>query len=387
MEKIRSIDPSDTDFRDLAPLGKAIGNTRIVLLGEQGHGDGSTFLAKTRVIEYLHQKLGFDVIAFESGIYDLYAAQKLIDAGEKPSVALAQAIFPVWPQSDEFKPLLAYMDAQKAASRPLTASGFDMQPTNTLSRALPGELKAMSARVGDKSGGLNFLATALQESFGAGPAALQKYKLEELEAAGRKAENAIAAASPPDAAYWRQMVKSTARMLIFLKRIPEQTAEVFNMRDAQMADNLEWLAREAFPGRKIIVWAATSHIVRDRTTLQTTEAQGMIPMGAEIQDSHAQDSYVLAFTSGGGRVGSFSKRDVTDKGLAPAGSIEARIGSAGYEYAFVDGDALKRAMPGVQLSWLLGFEPIKGEWNKAVDGLFYIRTQAPTTYAPSGDKK
>src|SRR5450631_1268156 len=67
---IRSIEPADTDFSDLEGLAAAIGNSRIVLLGEQTHGEASTFLAKTRIIHFLHEKMGFNVLAFESGFYD-----------------------------------------------------------------------------------------------------------------------------------------------------------------------------------------------------------------------------------------------------------------------------------------------------------------------------
>ena len=49
---VSSIDPSDTDFSDLMPLAAAIGPARVVLLGEQTHGDGATFLAKTRLNRY-----------------------------------------------------------------------------------------------------------------------------------------------------------------------------------------------------------------------------------------------------------------------------------------------------------------------------------------------
>src|SRR6476646_1280732 len=67
---LRSIDPADEDFADLEPLRKVIGDARIVQLGEQSHGDGATFHAKARLIKFLHQKMGFDVLAFESGLYD-----------------------------------------------------------------------------------------------------------------------------------------------------------------------------------------------------------------------------------------------------------------------------------------------------------------------------
>jgi len=49
---------------------KAIGNSRIVVLGEESHGDGATFLAKVRLIKFLHQKMGFDVLAWEAGLFN-----------------------------------------------------------------------------------------------------------------------------------------------------------------------------------------------------------------------------------------------------------------------------------------------------------------------------
>ena len=41
--RVRSIDVEDADFADLAAVGLAIGDARVVMLGEAGHGDGATF--------------------------------------------------------------------------------------------------------------------------------------------------------------------------------------------------------------------------------------------------------------------------------------------------------------------------------------------------------
>jgi erythromycin esterase-like protein len=63
---LRSIDPADEDFSDLDSFRKAVGDARIVFLSEPSHGDGTSFLARTRLIKFLHQQCGFDVLAFES---------------------------------------------------------------------------------------------------------------------------------------------------------------------------------------------------------------------------------------------------------------------------------------------------------------------------------
>ena len=68
---INTIEPDSTNYADLQPIGDAIGNDRLVLLGEQDHGDAPTFLAKTRLIKYLHEKKGFNVLAFESDFFGL----------------------------------------------------------------------------------------------------------------------------------------------------------------------------------------------------------------------------------------------------------------------------------------------------------------------------
>ena len=63
--RLRSVSPEDDDFSDLEPLREVLAGVRVVLLGEQSHGDGTVFLAKTRLIEFLQREMGFDVLAFE----------------------------------------------------------------------------------------------------------------------------------------------------------------------------------------------------------------------------------------------------------------------------------------------------------------------------------
>src|SRR5262249_34689777 len=93
---IRSIDIADDDFADLEAFGKAVGDARIVMLGETTHGDGATFLAKGRLVRFLHERMGFDVLAFESGIYEMRKVWERMRSGEDARTATRRGIFGVW---------------------------------------------------------------------------------------------------------------------------------------------------------------------------------------------------------------------------------------------------------------------------------------------------
>ena len=58
--EVKSILPDNEDYSDLESIGNAIGDSRLVMLGEQDHGDAPTFLAKSRLIKYLHEKKGLN---------------------------------------------------------------------------------------------------------------------------------------------------------------------------------------------------------------------------------------------------------------------------------------------------------------------------------------
>src|SRR5262249_24763985 len=127
---LRSIAPDDADFADLEPFGRAIGDTRIVMLGEQSHGDGATFHAKTRLIRFLHDRCGFDVVAFEGGLYDCHKAWKTLLAGKTPPErAVGNGVFAIWTQSEQVRPLIAYLDQRSKSAPPLELAGFDCQFT------------------------------------------------------------------------------------------------------------------------------------------------------------------------------------------------------------------------------------------------------------------
>lgn len=107
---VLTIDAEDFDFEDLATL-RGLGDASVVLLREQGHGDAPTFLAKTRIIKFLHQQMGFDVLVFESDFYGLSRSWELANAGQAELNAYRHDIYPLWANCSECAELFRYLES------------------------------------------------------------------------------------------------------------------------------------------------------------------------------------------------------------------------------------------------------------------------------------
>jgi hypothetical protein len=91
---LRSIDPRDDDFADLAPLRQFIGSARFVLLGGSRDipfsSDVATVYAKYRLVRFLHEEMGFDVIASRLPFFDAEEIDRALDRNASPRYDLRQ---------------------------------------------------------------------------------------------------------------------------------------------------------------------------------------------------------------------------------------------------------------------------------------------------------
>ena len=114
------------DFRDLAFLKPLLEGVRVVQLGENTHGAREYNQVKARLVQYLHQELGYTVLAIESDVYQCYIANQMI-ATAAPRSTLFNCAYGVW-HTEAVLDLFDYLHQTHRTDQPIQLAGFDVQP-------------------------------------------------------------------------------------------------------------------------------------------------------------------------------------------------------------------------------------------------------------------
>lgn len=407
---LRTIDPADEDFSDLAPLKAMIGSNTIVALGEETHGDGNAMLAKARIAKYLHKEMGFDLIVFENGMFDLYKANRQIVAGTASAdLAMRNSLFAVWMESKEFLPLIQYMQAQKDAGTPITVAGMDPYHNGIYAAEdLIDDLRGFLLRRVPETVFADTMLMELDEilsDFNALPKTpdlvLNKLSLEtgrpRLFATSAdslrffsnaqaviKALDVLASTLPAekaDALYWQQILRNiiaSVKIELDYKYNREQLAQ--NTRDAQMAENIQFLLNQ-YPGKKMILWGNNYRFIENFSALKYRALAGARPL-ADLLRERGISIYSIASTAAIGRYG-WNNSPSRELIAPPMGSLEDVLMRQGREYALVDmhADTAKMRF----YSNALCYVPVKGTWTDAYDAMIFVKSQAPTTVSKRND--
>ncbi|NML37248.1 erythromycin esterase family protein [Chitinophaga sp. G-6-1-13] len=379
---ITTNNPDSVNFSDLSFLKHVLKDVQVVSLGEQSHGDGATFDAKVRLIKYLHEELGYNVIAFESGLYDCTKANELIQAGGSAEEYLFKAIFGIW-DCKEVGKLATYINETKKSSSPLLLSGFDCQVGGRIAKKdFIADVNQFVKELERKTGKQLFTDTVSVNE------ALRKaVKFSNFFTKLSSADTAILSAtfahifeaadnaglSDATTQYWTRVLNS---LMVDYRRKFEKNS----IRDITMSENVLWLLKEKYKGQKIILWAASAHLAYNVSLVDDKYLSNHTTMGDKLKHKLGNEYYSMLFTSYHGK----SKAGIINlKVDRPAvNGIEQFFYAARKPFLF--GDLREKSAGGLcdhdGNTKVFGHKPLKMKLCEMADGIFYIENMYPATY-------
>ena len=399
---VRSIDPEDDQFSDLKPLAQRIGNARVVQLGEATHGDGSTFLAKARLIRFLHKVMGFDVLAWEAGFFDLND----LAAGLRSQLPLEEVagygLYQMWAKSVEIQPTLAYLRSTQSTTRPMAIVGFDCRVSTPSGRKerFPNFIFSFFERLDpslileQEKKDFVFMSEGLvPKDYYDNPG--ERHYNRDLprrlvEIIDSRRDALLKVCNDREIDFARQTLVSFMNMDRALPADLEKGTEDGYSRDTAMADNLLWYLNGPLRGHKVIVWAHNYHIMTGNYYSQKPPEfakQFSGTMGRFLREKLGRDLYTIAFTSYEGEY-AFAGEPPEQIAKAAAGSLEDTLHKTGKPYVFLDFASLPSDHPLRKPSSGLFYmyEPVVSNWSSIYDAVFFIDTMKKSNVAPAGGK-
>jgi len=382
VKEIVSISPTDSDFEDLQFLKSYLNGKRIILIGEQNHGDGATVEAKIRLVKFLHQEMGFNILVFETDFYSTFRTnQNYIN--EKATIDdVRKSLNEVWSATSTIDPLFDYIEKEKSAI-PLNFLGIDCRHDRPFSKKkLLNDIDTMIMALNVKPNMEHFeqfkdiLSNVLQNEYNSNINKEESHLffefIDELSAT-------IINEDIKEKEFW---IQELSNITAFVKNSSGKR----DIRDIQMADNLNWLATKKYPTGKIIVWAHNAHILRNWSEIKEANENinvDLITLGDILTDELKNETYYLGFTSYSGTYsnlawqGNFNEVKMIE--IPKTNTIETEIMKLGFDYAFLDFSKLKDS------SELKSRLPMQGidhsitiaNWTKIYDGIFFINEMFP----------
>lgn len=381
-----------SDSKDLSFLKSTLTNTKVVMLGENMHGDGSTLTTKLKLIKYLHEELGFNVLAIECAGF--YQSNRIMqEAKLNPHLIKEIKKTTIFNEYAEIQLLYDYIIETQNKPNPLEIIGFDCRhypfwrekrygsPLKELDsilitsnikfikqsnykRLLPLVEHVLSIEFSDTINETNkqFFISSLDTLV----SQLQNLKNEKYS-------------------FWIQELKSIkGHGKNSWTAIIDANYLNNNARDFQMADNLKWLINEKYKGEKVIVSAHNGHILKDDECIEFKQKDWkppikQIPMGQWIKNEYKDKCYSIGFCS---YKGSYLINDslyILKPGIQDG--LEEIFHSTRNPYLFIDFNKITSSnfLSKKQSLRCLLYEDAVSQWTKVFDGLVFIDEMYPAT--------
>ncbi|MDW9382586.1 erythromycin esterase family protein [Chryseobacterium sp. JV558] len=372
---IKSISMEYPDNSDLKVLDSVLKDNRIVMLGENIHYDGATMQAKSRLIKYLHENLGYNVVLYEAGQYDTWIMNEEMKnhSLKVPSASIAGlGLFDFWWDNRENQPLISYYQKTKTSAHPIELGGFDIQFSgielyDKRSKFLKDFLSKNSIDLKPfplLNKNLNQISNFMYKGF-ASKILTGNQKKDFLNEITRLEQMVSKLEKTSENRIYTRYLHDMRNYFNKTWKYDAGSTQSMQFRDSLMAKNLIYQIDSVYQGQKIIVWCSNLHTFASRYN------KDYLPLGAYIKSKYGKTSYMVDFSS-------YAKYNKTGKLMDKPGklAIENTFHATKTPYFFInlrsipESSVLKKEF----VSTINQGTDQKKVWSQFFDGIFYIDT-------------
>lgn len=368
----------DSNNSDLLFLNGILADKRIVWLGEERHTDGTSLKAKSKIVKYLHENLGYEVILFEWNIYTTEKIRLIINeakwADPLDAFALANNI-------DRISKSKIHLFNYIAKSN-ITFSGFDVIYHSPLDTHQFDDVKKVLLSIDEK-----LIDDDWERYRKLSRKNIEKFNNKEFEFYVEYSKLLVKIIRSSKFTFLARVQQNSLNNIDFISKVPFHTLtyedffEKTKLRDKYMAENLLWLLNEVYKNKKVIIWSSNFHMLRNVKTIKNYEKEALgFPMNEYIYPAFSKDLYCIALIDLGGKTG-YNKG--VDLPKPKNGSIESYVLSTNHNYSFIDFSQKKGISDWLNnentLNVSFGEKYHKAIWPKLIDGALFIKNMQPDT--------
>ena len=382
---VKSLSKNDLELNFLDSI---LRNKRIVFLGESNHGDGTTWEAKSKIINYLILHLNYEVLIFEFNFFEMAKANAFLrnpNVDSKYVLKAALSYSSYWSEGRESIANVILLNKNR-----IQLGGLELSYGHWFRTLLDDDL--LKFKVDKKI--LHAYITTLKDidliaQYADGApeiAAIDFKKFESLtQTLLQQLTESKVKADRNCLSFLIQVIKSNMGLSEWVKNRTElpvdrlKVIEWTKVRDKYLSDNLLWLLSQKYPDKKIIVSTSTLHMSKN--------ISGIPLMADYLPDSIKRQAYFLPFISYHGAYG--QKADIP---LYPIKtfkrdslSLEFHFHDNGIGYGLLHLNSLSirerdflnslNILPSLALN-------SRANWVSIYDGFFFIDCMKPDSLKP-----
>jgi erythromycin esterase-like protein len=310
----------------MAPLVDAIGDARLVLIGEATHGTHEFYRTRAELTKALILDRGFNLVAAEADWPDAYRVNRWVrHAALEPSAESALDDFMRFPQwmwrNRDVVDFLQWLHGHNASHPAASRVGFYGLDLYSLHASIDAVLAylgkidpAAAERARYRYGCLEDLGENPQAYGYAATIGLSRSCEDDVVAQllelRRRATDYVSRDGRIAAEYF--FAEQNARLVRnaegYYRAMFGGRVESWNLRDTHMMETLDALlvhARQTSGEARAVVWAHNSHLGDARATDMATI--GEINLGQLVRQAHGEQAFLVGFTTHAGSVTAASK--------------------------------------------------------------------------------